>query len=398
LNHSKTITDAPWACLIGDISMVRALGKSKIPVAVASSDINAKGCRSRYCREVILIPDGRGKPRLVVDTLLEWGRKQKGRSVLFYQGDEDLLMVSRNRHRLAESFRFVLPAPELVENLVHKVRFYDLATTVGLPVPQTAELRTDRSINLVLREWNVFPCVLKPILRTQNWHAGIQGNNKAIYIQDWRALELWLKRLKATHQEVVAQFAVPGGEENILSYHAYVRESGIIAAEFTGRKIRTSPRKFGRSTYLEITDDEEICDLGREIIDKISFTGVLKIDFKRDAIDNKVYVLEINPRFNLWHHPATVAGVSIPEAVYWDCVEPGNSLDYSRVETGVRWMVPRSDNRSFEEYKVNEKLTRRRWLYQVGTAAVNEGFQVSDPLPAILDLADILKSKIARQH
>ena len=91
------------------------------------------------------------------------------------------------------------------------------------------------------------------------------------------------------------QASVEGGEENILSYHAYVRPSGEIVAEFTGRKIRTAPKVYGRSTYVEITDDREVRDLGRATVAKLGFSGVLKIDFKRDRRDNRLYMLEIIP-------------------------------------------------------------------------------------------------------
>jgi len=46
-------------------------------------------------------------------------------------------------------------------------------------------------------------------------------------------------------------------------------------------------------------------------------TGVAKLDFKRDLQGN-LRLLEINPRFNLWHHRGAIVGVNIPALGYAD--------------------------------------------------------------------------------
>ncbi len=40
---------------------------------------------------------------------------------------------------------------------------------------------------------------------------------------------------------------------------------------------------------------------GRNIVERLGLTGVAKLDFKRD-MQGKLKLLEINPRFSLWHH------------------------------------------------------------------------------------------------
>src|SRR5439155_1128342 len=87
-----------------------------------------------------------------------------------------------------------------------------------------------------------------------------------------------------------------------------------VMGEFTGRKIRTAPRRYGFSTYVEITDEDEVRRLGHSILERIGFSGVAKVDFKREPRTKRLYLLEINPRFNLWHHAGAAAGVSGREA------------------------------------------------------------------------------------
>src|SRR5215470_19812901 len=48
-----------------------------------------------------------------------------------------------------------------------------------------------------------------------------------------------------------------------------------------------------------------------DLVDALEWlTGVAKPDFKR-APDGRLLLLEINPRFNLWHHLGAVAGVNL---------------------------------------------------------------------------------------
>ena len=86
---------------------------------------------------------------------------------------------------------------------------------------------------------------------------------------------------------------------------------------------------------LEITDADDVRRTGRAIVERLSLTGVAKLDFKRDPRGD-LRLLEINPRFNLWHHAGAIAGVNIPALVYADLVGiPRPPVAPARA--GVRW-------------------------------------------------------------
>ena len=115
----------PWACLLGDVSMVRALGRTGIPVAIATTDRSDKCTRSRFCNDVIPIPGWQHDPQETLSALTRWAATRDTKPVLFYQTDLDVVWLSRFRDRLSKSFRFVLPDGQLVEDLVDKARFYE---------------------------------------------------------------------------------------------------------------------------------------------------------------------------------------------------------------------------------------------------------------------------------
>ncbi len=375
--------------------MVRALGLSGIPVAVVFSGSEPEMAHSRYCRTVVTTPSWVDDPAGAVDALIEWGKQQSERPVLFYQGDHDLIALSRARDRLEPYFRFVFPPQELIEDLSDKLRFSVLAEQRDLPVPETLMLHPGSDAAEMLKQWAHFPCVFKPAMRT-NWYETIGCFQKALRIESREELDALIPKMDLENVAYVLQASIEGGEENIVSYHGYVRPGGEVVAEFTGRKVRTGPRLYGMSSCVEITNDDEVRDLGRDVVRRLDFSGVLKIDFKRDSRTGRLYMLEINPRFNLWHHPGAVAGVSIPEAVYHDCIEPGSATVVGPARAGVRWINPGLDLMAFREYHADGDLPLGRWLYEIATAEVNEGFQLRDPMPGLYGLAGRVRRRLGK--
>ena len=373
----------PLACVIGDLSMVRALGRDGIPVAVAASHPASKVKLSRYCKAEVRTPSWVDDPEGALAALLAWGAGQREAPVVFYQGDHDMLALSRGRSRLAPHLRCVLPPAELVETLADKLRFAALAERLGLPVPLTLTLPRGSE----LRGWHRFPCVVKPVMRSPRF-AQLARNQKAILIRDRSEMAALLTLIEGHDTDFVVQQAIDGGEEYVESYHAYLRPGGQIVGEFTGRKLRTWPLHCGYSTYVEITDTEDVRRLGRSVLEKVGFSGVVKLDFKRDPRSLRLYLLEINPRFNLWHHPGAAAGVSIPALVYRDCLEPGSARPAGPARAGVRWVNAHDDWRAYQG-------SSARWLAGVLTADINESFLVGDPLPALDDALGILHRKLA---
>jgi D-aspartate ligase len=381
------------ACVIGDLSLVRPLGRAGIAVALVTSDPASSHRLSRYCRAVVPAPSFVDAPEEAIAALCAFGATQAWPSVLFPQGDHDLLAISRHRDALAVHFRFALPSSELLEDLVDKRRFAGLAARRRLPAPRTLVI-TEEALRhdgeAALADWSTFPCVLKPAMRT-HWfdsrlHArATHGNQKAIRVErrgDLLALATSLREHKA---DFILQQEIPGGEDRILSYHAYVTAEGEIAGEFTGRKVRTAPRRFGLSSCVEITDDTRVRRLGRDILAQLGFTGVVKLDFKEHADTGRLYLLEANPRFNLWHHPGAVAGVNLPALVYADLTGARRAAGSTRARAGVRWMAARDDFAAMREYRAAGEVTLRQWLWDVARADIREDLSFSDPLPTLRD-------------
>jgi D-aspartate ligase len=358
------------ACVLGEIDLVRALALARIRCAVVAR----RSYPARYSRAAVAAfewIDPWKDPNALVERLLEFGRAQSEPPVFYYDGDADLLLVSRYRAQLRVAFRFVVPEAELVEALVDKARFQALAERLELPVPPAQHLATlNGPVSAIdLR----FPVLVKPLTRRQERWKSV-ADAKAIHVESRAELSLLRSRLADTMGEVLIQEAVPGPETAIESYHVYIDASGEIVGEFTGRKLRTYPARYGYSTAVVITESEEVAALGREISGRLGLRGVAKLDFKRGP-DGRLHLLEINPRFNLWHHPGAVAGVNLPALVFSDLVGMPRPAP-ARVRPGVRWCSAHD-----LQAARSEGMSPARWLAWALACETKSGFALDDPLP-----------------
>jgi predicted ATP-grasp superfamily ATP-dependent carboligase len=356
------------------MDLVRPLGRAGIDAAVVARPGDPERF-SRFTRAVIETAGHSEPDEQVVDHLIDFGQRQSSPPVLFYTSDKTLTLTSRFRERLREAFAFVIPDHGLVCDLVDKARFQVLAERLSLPVPRARVLDAAKQVpspDLDLR----FPVVIKPVTRLDyvRW-AGLESRAKAYHVACAEDLRVLWPRLAASQVVVVAQEMVRGHENQIVSYHAYVDDDGCIVGEFTGRKIRTYPPEFGHTTALTVSADREAADIGRNILQSLGFSGVAKLDFKRGP-DGQLHLLEINPRFSLWHHPGAAAGVNIPALVHGDLTGRPRPRAVS-ARPGTTWVKPWRDPPAAR----GDGISLRRWMLWALRADTTSVLAWDDPMP-----------------
>jgi predicted ATP-grasp superfamily ATP-dependent carboligase len=371
--------------------MLRCFAGTQVPTVVLSSDPDAPSFFSRYCGQRRLVADCVADPAGALADLRDLGRLHPGRPVLFYGDDAMLLLVSRNREELARRFRFSLPPAPLVEALVDKMRFADLGRELSLPVPRTVastEHRTAAQIAGALPP----PWILKPFChlgwRTSPAVLGLGvGPVKALHARDEAELALMLERIESFTSDFVVQEHIPGGEEHVYSFHAYLDAGRRPLGHFVGRKIRTYPHRAGVSTYVELADQPELVRIGFEVLARLDYVGVVKLDFKRHPGSGRYYLLEVNPRYSLWNHLGAASGVNLPLLAYRDLAGlPVEPAPPARV--GVRWLALADDTRTFfRSLRPAGELTIPAWLASLRGPKVYDVFAWDDVSPFVMNLA-----------
>lgn len=360
----------PRAWVLGNLDLVQPLAAAGID-CVAVAPPGAPVTRSRHVVDTVAWPSDVSDEDMA--TRLRRAAADELPPVLFFGTDRALLLVSRHRDVLGPAFRFVLEDAVRVEDLVDKMRFRLLADELGLPVPPSVTFhpRLDGPTPEL-----PYPCLLKPRTRDVGPWVELFERRKGVLVADPAALRRLLQRLVATGQDVVAQAVIPGPESRIESYHAYVAADGDQFA-FTGRKLRTWPSRFGNSTALTTTAATDVHELGRDLVHRLRLRGVVKLDFKRDP-DGRLWLLEINPRFSLWHHLGARAGVNLPALVHADlCGLP--RPDVTGPRPGVTWMHPDD----LLAARADPTVSMLGWLRFAATCDCRSNLAWDDPGPTL---------------
>lgn len=316
----------------------------------------------------------------LLDRLVRFARQQPAPPALLYCCEASLLFVSRNRSRLQEVFRFVVPQAETVEQLADKVRFAALADRLALPVPRTLLLPLGQAISGLSPDDLQFPLVVKPAHRDEVWES--VEPTKAVRVDSPADLATMADRHPRADSFVLQQL-VDGPESAIESYHVYVDRAGEVVGEFTGRKLRTLPALHGYTTALTTTHNQDVLDLGRKIVQALDFTGVAKLDFKRSPT-GQLFLPEINARFSLWHHVGARIGVNIPALVYADltgglCPEPRGPEPRAEMRDAATWVHPMD---VFAARAGGMRLGE--WIRWAIRSEAKAYWSISDPMPLLI--------------
>jgi predicted ATP-grasp superfamily ATP-dependent carboligase len=373
------------AVIWGDLNLLRCFVGSDIPTVVLTSDPDEPTLRSRFCEHSRIIAHAATAPRATLRHLETIGRELGDRPVLYYGTDAQLLLISRNREQLAPLYRFLLPPPDLVEKLVNKTSFGQLARDLSLLAPRTV-LSSEITHASQILEHIELPCVMKP-----NTHVGWfdsemireEGSlaGKVLRADTRAELAVVYDKMRRFSDDFVIQENIPGSEEQIYSFHAYLNAEGMPLAYFVGKKLRTYPRRAGRSTYLELVKDAEVERVGLDMLRTMKFVGIVKIDFKRNPRDGKLYVLELNPRFNLWHYLGAKSGINLPRMVYEDL--HGRSV--AEYRTDIKWLSFLTDFKAFlRSYYPAGELSWRTWLRSYRARKIYDVFAWNDPYPFVV--------------
>jgi predicted ATP-grasp superfamily ATP-dependent carboligase len=385
--------ERPPALLLGGLNLVRALGLGGIPVIVASPQPDWPALSSRYAQGRLILPPGTA----LAEALLAAGERLSGalgRKIPLFYGDDDYLnVILEHREALARYFAFVVNEPAVARALIEKDQFEAFAQRRGLPVPRTLAWED-------LETW-YSPVIAKPRVKIGYDDSAIfqrlfGGAGKArIFASgpELTAMPLaWQLR-----EGLVIQEYVPGDDRHLWSFHGYADEKGELLAAFIGRKIRTWPASTGVSSFLELVHNDAFLSVGREVAARVPLRGVFKMDFKRDDVSGAWRLLEVNARYNLWHHLGAANGINLPRIAYDYLVHGKRPQAAPRYRTTHRWLSLRPDYRAYRELAARGELTLAAWLRSILEAPrVCDVFSWSDPAPFAREFLGRWRARIPR--
>jgi D-aspartate ligase len=383
--------------------MAVVLGGGPIAVPVARSlaragiDVEALGSRldpvrySRCCRRFMDLGAGEG----VQERWFAWFSCREARgAVILPCNDDGLELLGRRRRDLLElGYHPSEIREEVLLAMLDKHRTYELARQAGVPVPRTLLVRPGDRFRELLAELE-YPCAAKPRhAHLFQRHFGLA--TKALVARDRGELEAHLAGLEAYGLEMLVTEIIPGGDDAYHSYYTYVDREGEPLFDLTKRKLRQYPVGFGLATYHATDHDLEAIALGRRFVTGIGLRGLAVSEFKRDARDGRLKLIECNHRFTLATGLVCHAGVDLPLLAYERALgRPGPPVSGYRV--GVRMWHPVEDARAFVDLRRQGAMSLPAWLRSLLHPQHFPLFDWRDPVPSARSLSRFLKRPFRR--
>src|SRR6266566_7823876 len=293
------MTETTGALVIGGIlnglSIARSLGRRGVPVWVTTPpNIKLASC-SRYTLRTLHWPEEDCEAQVAY--LLELAeRYQLDQWVLFPTSDESAALLSKFHAELSRRFRVSTPDWNVLRWAYDKRLTYRLAAEERVDYPSTILPGTEADLEAAN---GAFPAILKPathatINRFTTDKAWPVANREELLARYREARELIPPDL------ILVQERIPGGGEAQFSYAALCRDGQPIAS-LTARRTRQYPIDFGySSSFVETLDVPEIVAPSRRLLAAIRYTGLVEVEYKRDARDGRYKLLDINPRLWTW--------------------------------------------------------------------------------------------------
>ena len=369
--------------LLGDLTLLRPLAMADIPAVVAVTDGDDPTLRSRHAKRACLLksldPDSNEALDALIAVARGIQRRHGKRPPLVYGSDESLAFLYRHRAAIEEHFAVSFNDPETADALLYKHRFAQLAAARGVRVPRTS---CGTSEQLAASDE---PVIVKPrskILHDPAMRAFLGPNAKARVFSRGRDLTSDESFMRVADR-VIVQELIPGSEGSLLSFHGFSDEQGRPLATFCGKKVRAYPSPTGESSLIELVVDQALEQHGRLVASMLGLRGPFKIDLIRDPRDGRLYTLEVNARFSLWHHLAAAEGINLPAIAYHYLLDGTRPVPTTYVPRH-RYIDLYRDYKSFEEHRRRGELDLYRWLASiVERPTVHEAFAWDDPAPAV---------------
>jgi D-aspartate ligase len=379
--------DQPPVLLLGGIanalSAARSMGRKgrRVFALAENQEFNALPF-SRYVSE--WVPLGSDEP--VEVRWWRWLANGPVGAVVLPCGDIGLEFVARHRRALVESGYFpVRAADEVVLAMLDKRRTFELAHEVGIEAPRVSTVQGPEDIDRVLAEFS-FPCAFKP-----RWSHENQTPRKGYVVRDRQEFHETFQWLRSVGTDMVVTEIVPGVDDSYCSYYSFLDADGNPATNFTKQKIRQRPPVFGDiGTFHATRWYPDAAELGLRFFRNIGLRGLGNVEFKRDARDGRLKLIECNPRLTAANELVHRAGIDFAEIAYRDAL--GHSLAVPQdFRTGMHFWLPLSDLRALPDYRRRGEFSTARWLTSIARPAVLPLFDHGDPLPSIANAGNFTR-------
>ena len=362
------------------LKVCQNLGHRRIPIrlfGVAENDIAA---RSRYVGDFDAYRDG--DDNALLQQLLAAAAEFNTKPVLLYTTDKFVQFVSDHRDALRDHFQMNLPSVDAIDTVLDKNRFAEFCADNRLPAPRNWRLTSIVEAAAAAKAAN-YPAIVKPAYSHHTTKENFHRNGsyaKMLPVADAAQVMRYYEQFDELADELMLQEYIAGPDDEHYSFVSCRDRKLRETACFGVRKLRVFPIHAGVATFAEITEDRELYREGRRVVDKLAFTGVSSVCFKRDARDGRLKLHEMNGRLPGPQSAGLLADIDMPFMAYLDARGIAPMAPAARASRR-RWIALKGDFDACRGYRDVGELSMRDWLATLRRVRVCAEFAWHDPWP-----------------
>ncbi|MTI46331.1 carboxylate--amine ligase [Sporosalibacterium faouarense] len=313
------------------LSAIRCLGIHGIEVvAVDYSWKGTYGFYSKYCSETLIAPHYKKDSKGLIEFLIEYAKKQNEIPVLIPCGDPYVELIDEYLLTLKEYYLIPQTEQGLYTKVMNKGTLHSLAEKHEVAVPETVKI-DDENFRQKVEEIIKFPCLVKP---TDSPTFVSIFRKKMFTVNNMQELDEAVEKAKDAGLEVIIQRIIPGFDDHMHTFDAYLNQDAKVTHWLTCQKYRQYPINFGASVYTGQKYIPELYDIGARFLEDIGFKGFAEIEFKKDAETGKFYLIEVNVRLSNLNSLVYKAGLNMPYITYRDLI--GNPLEPKAIKNNTK--------------------------------------------------------------
>ncbi|MEA1975388.1 MAG: carboxylate--amine ligase [Bacillota bacterium] len=334
------------------LSVMRNLGKHNIEViAMEYSTKDAYALKSKYCSGVVIVPHYKNETEKFIEALIKYGKKQDIKPVLMPCADPYVEVIDAYSDRLKEYYLMPDMKQGQYKEIIDKDTLSVLAKKYDVLIPKTIQM-DDENLFEEVKDIG-YPCLVKPT----NSHQFVAIFRKKMFeVNSEDELKNAIETAKDKNMEIIIQQIIPGFDDHMYTYDAYMNDDFEVTHWLTCHKLRQFPINYGASAYTEQKYVKKLHEIGKPFFKNIGYKGFAEIEFKKHAVTGEYYLIEINVRYSNLNELLTQVGINMPYITYMDLIGkpvPNKHIDY---DSGLVFRYTIEDVLAIKGYLATKQL------------------------------------------
>nr|WP_315021642.1 ATP-grasp domain-containing protein [uncultured Aminipila sp.] len=308
------------------------------------------------------------------DTFLElvlgFAKEHKDKQILLIGcGDSYVQLISANKDKLPENVIAPYIHIDMMNNLIHKEKFYEMCEKIGVDYPNTFVHKKELGHNFELPF--KAPFIIKPSNGIEYWRHPFATQKKVYKADSRHELDAILDDIYDAGYEdsIIIQDFIPGDDTFMRVLTNYSDKNGKVKMMCLGHVLleEHTPHGIGNHAVI-ITEHNEIVEAQfKQLLESMNYIGFSNFDIKYDTRDGKYKVFEINTRQGRSNFYVTGAGANVAKCLVEDYIED-KPLKENFVRNKNLWLViPKKVAFTYikpEEYKkeMRELFAAGKWV------------------------------------